>query len=96
MIVTLKPAYLDREQAAAFVSLSSPTMEGMVRSGNFPAPRQLSPQRVAWKVSELEAWCDARPVSNLPPPRNTGSRRGARQATATPAPPTHPSARPGA
>ncbi len=76
MIVSIKPAYLDRDQAAAFVSLSDTTIEQMVRTGAFPKPRQLSPKRVGWKVTELEEWCDSRPVSNLPPPRNTG-RSGA-------------------
>lgn len=88
MIVSLKPAYLDRDQTAAFVSLSDTTMEDMVRTGAFPKPRQLSPKRVGWKVSELEEWCDNRPVSVLPPPRNT-SRRAA---TAQPDAPSAPTA----
>lgn len=75
MIVSIKPAYLDRDQAAAFVSLSDTTIEQMVRAGTFPKPRQLSAKRVGWRVSELEEWCDNRPVSDLPPPRNSGGRR---------------------
>lgn len=77
MIVSIKPAYLDRGQTAAYVSLSHTTMDDLIKAGTFPKPRQLSPKRVGWKVSELEDWCDSRPVSDLPPPRNTGRRSGA-------------------
>lgn len=77
MIVSIKPAYLDREQTGAYVSLSETTMEQMIREGKFPKPRQLSPKRVGWRVTELDEWCENRPVSDLPPPRNTGTRRGA-------------------
>lgn len=76
-IVSIRPAYLDREQTGAYVSLSDSTMEQMIRAGTFPKPRQLSPKRVGWRVSELDEWCENRPVSDLPPPRNTGVRRGA-------------------
>lgn len=92
MIVTLKPAYLDRNQTAAFVSLSDTTLEQMVRAGTFPQPRQLSAKRVGWRVSELEEWCDNRPVSTLLPPVNAGIRR----TSATAQPPADPSARPAA
>ena len=45
-MTNIKPAYLDRESVAAFVSLSVPTMERMVAGGAFPAPRQLTGKRV--------------------------------------------------
>ncbi|UKI11834.1 hypothetical protein ACLUPT_11990 [Variovorax sp. SCN45] len=35
----------------------------------------LSGRRVAWLVREVEAWAESRPVSNLPPPPNTGARK---------------------
>lgn len=88
MIVTIKPAYLDRDQAAAYVSLSNTTMDDLIKAGTFPKPRQLSPKRVGWKVSELEAWCDSRPVSGMLPPHNAGRRRAtARQQDAPSAQP---------
>ena len=92
MIVSIKPAYLDRAQAAAYVSLGTTSMEQMVCAGTFPKPRQLSAARVGWLVSELEAWCASRPVSHLLPVRNSGKRKAAKAALPTPA----PSARPGA
>lgn len=35
----------------------------MVRDRTFPAPRQLSPQRVAWSLEDLLAWTASRPVA---------------------------------
>ena len=37
------------------------------------ADRQLSGQRVGWLVREVQEWAESRPVSNLPPPPNTGA-----------------------
>jgi len=75
MIVSVKPAYLDREQTAAFVAVSESTLLSLVRQGEFPKPRQLSKQRTAWLLREVEEWCEGRPVSGLPPPPNAGQRR---------------------
>lgn len=72
MNVSIKPLILDREAAAAIVSLSVASMERLVREGTFPAPRTLSDRRVGWLVHELEEWAQARPVSNIAPPTNTG------------------------
>ncbi len=76
--MTIKPAYLDRESVAAFVSLSVPTMERMVAGGAFPAPRQLTGKRVGWLVREVEEWAESRPVSSNLPVANCGMRHGAR------------------
>ena len=32
----------------------------LVKSGNFPAPVKLSPNRIAWVLEEIEAWNAAR------------------------------------
>lgn len=82
MIVSVKPAYLDREQTAAFVAMSESTLLSLVRQGEFPKPRQLSKQRTAWLLREVEEWAEQRPVSDLPPPPNAGQRK----ATQPPAP----------
>lgn len=70
----MKPAYLDRESTAAFVSLSVPVMERLVAREVFPMPRQLSDKRVGWLVRELEEWCESRPVSSNLPVANCGLR----------------------
>lgn len=72
--ISMKPAYLDRESAAAFVSLSVPAIERMVARGAFPAPRQLSEKRVGWLVRELDEWSESRPVSSNLPVANCGLR----------------------
>ena len=47
IIISTKPAYLDRESVAAYVSLSVSVMERMVAKGEFPSQRQLTGKRVA-------------------------------------------------
>lgn len=73
--MTARPIYLDKQAVAEFVALSETTVEKLVRENEFPKPRVLSGRRVAWLVREVEEWAESRPVSDLPPPPNTGSRR---------------------
>jgi len=75
--MSIKPLYLDRENSAAFVSLSVPTMERLVARRLFPQPRQLTDKRVGWLVRELEEWAESRPVSSNLPVANCGLRHGA-------------------
>jgi prophage regulatory protein len=71
----MKPFYLELEKVAEAVSLSIGTVQKLIREGNFPEPRALSGRRVGWLVREVEEWAEARPVSNLPPPPDSGKRR---------------------
>jgi len=82
MTVTVKPLAVDLEHAAAMVSLSESTVQALVRDGSFPAPRKMSDRRVGWLVREIEAWLEARPVSDLPPPPNTGAKKPRKQKAA--------------
>ncbi len=75
MSAVLKPIYIELPDVAAVVTLAEATIQKMVRAGEFPAPRQLSGRRVGWLLREVEEWAENRPVSNLPPPPNTGKRR---------------------
>lgn len=68
----MKPLYLELPQVAAAVSLAETTIQRQVRDGEFPAPRQISGRRVGWLVREVEEWAESRPISQLPPPVNTG------------------------
>lgn len=70
-----KPLYLELSELPDVVKLAPATVQRLVRQGEFPAPRQLSPHRVAWLVREVEEWSESRPVSNLPPPPNTGKSK---------------------
>jgi prophage regulatory protein len=35
----------------------------MMRNGTFPASIRLSPNRIAWRLSELENWKNSRPLA---------------------------------
>lgn len=74
-IAAVHPRYLPREAAAAFCGLSVSTMEEEIRKERFPKPRQLTARWVGWLMSELEAWCAERPVSDMLPPPNTGAKK---------------------
>jgi prophage regulatory protein len=80
----VKPLYIELNELPEIIKLAPATVQRLVRLGQFPAPRQLSPHRVAWLFRELEDWSESRPVSNLPPPPNTGKGKGSKVATALP------------
>jgi prophage regulatory protein len=75
-----RPLYLDKSTVAELVALSETTVERLVREDGFPKPRLISGRRVAWLVREVEAWAESRPISDLPPPPNTGARKGIKAA----------------
>ncbi|MBS1170156.1 MAG: hypothetical protein H6R01_1074 [Burkholderiaceae bacterium] len=77
MNIGMKPIYIDLPSVASVTSLSETTIQRLVRESQFPKPRQLSGNRVAWLVREVDEWSEARPISDLPPPMNTGARKKA-------------------
>lgn len=72
----MKRLYIDLPEVSNLVTLGVATIQRMVRENQFPRPRKLSSNRVGWLLREVEAWAEERPVSDLPPPPNTGSRKG--------------------
>jgi prophage regulatory protein len=73
--LTIPPLLVDREQAAAALSISERTLEGLVAAGELSPPRKISGKRVGWLYRELQAFAESRPVSDcLPGP---GRRRSA-------------------
>ena len=74
-----RPAALEKEQAAQFVSLSVSTLEKLLREGQFPRPRLLAGRRTGYLVRELEEWLESRPVSDQLPPPNTGAIKAFRR-----------------
>ncbi|MGC2962572.1 helix-turn-helix transcriptional regulator [Paraburkholderia graminis] len=66
---------LSLKEVAEALSLSPATVQKLVREKSFPEPRLLSGRRVGWLAHEVRGWADARPVSNLLPPENTGAAR---------------------
>jgi len=86
MIVAVKPLYVQLADLPKVISLSTATIEREIRSGDFPKPRQISGRRVAWLLREVEEWAEKRPVSDLPPPPNTGKpKKATEQPQALPA-----------
>ena len=79
-IVSIAPAALDIDGAAAFVGLSTRSVARLTQAGTFPKPRQLSGRRVAYLVRELQDWIEARPVSDIAPPEGCGVGRAGNQA----------------
>jgi prophage regulatory protein len=68
------PLFYDKRSVAQVVALSVSTLERLVREGEFPRPRKVSGNRVAWLRREIVEWAEARPVSDLLPPANTSGR----------------------
>lgn len=71
----MKPIYVDLPGVASLVTLATATIQRMVREGLFPKPRQLSANRVAWLLREVEEWAEERPVSEIAPPANTSRQK---------------------
>lgn len=73
--VNVQPVFLSKDDVAKVTTLSERVVEELVRQGQFPQPRQLSGRRVGWLLREVVEWAESRPVSDLPPPPNTGLKR---------------------
>ncbi|WP_374580883.1 helix-turn-helix transcriptional regulator [Pseudoduganella sp.] len=75
----MKALFLSLTEVAEVLTLSTATIQELVREKQFPPPRKLSSCRVGWLLREVEAWAEDRPVSDLPPPPNTGSTKAFRK-----------------
>lgn len=67
--------FFEKSELPGITSLSLTTIEEEIRQGRFPRPRQLAPRRVGFLAREILEWAEARPVSDLPPPPNTGAKK---------------------
>ena len=45
--------------------ISQPTIWRMRRAGTFPQPVKISPNRIAWRESDVRAWIDSRASADL-------------------------------
>ena len=63
-------AMLSKKQVIERTSLSSVTIWRRVRAGDFPPPRQLTPNKVGWLESTIQEWEDSRPVGMAELPVN--------------------------
>jgi prophage regulatory protein len=61
--------YITKKEVLTIAGLSHVTQWRMEKRGEFPQRRQISPGRVGWLESEITAWLESRPVSELPSPK---------------------------
>jgi predicted DNA-binding transcriptional regulator AlpA len=40
-----------------------PHLRRLIKAGYFPAPYQLTPNRIIWRQSEIRRWMETRPVA---------------------------------
>lgn len=80
--------YYMKEELPDATTLSESTIEEEIRQGRFPKPRQLAGRRTGYLVEEVIEWARTRPVSDQPPPANTGAKKPRARAPAAPA--SHP------
>lgn len=73
----VRALFYDLDDVADALALSTRGVQRLVQEGSFPKPRAVSGRRVAWLVSEIEAWAVSRPVASMLPPVNAGQRKAA-------------------
>jgi predicted DNA-binding transcriptional regulator AlpA len=49
--------------AANGIPIGRRQLRRLIRDGYFPAPCQISPNRIAWRLSEVRLWKETRPVA---------------------------------
>ncbi len=59
---TLPPRLINREAAAAYVSVAPATFDMMVKERRMPPPRFVQGRRIAWDVRMLDAAVDNLPL----------------------------------
>lgn len=71
----IQPIFMDLPSVAAALSISISTVQALVRAGDLPSPRKISGNRVGWLWREVVEWAESRPLSDIPPPPNTGAKK---------------------
>ena len=61
---------LSKKQLIERTGLSAVTIWRRIQAGDFPKPRQLTPNRVGWPESVIEEWENSRPVGQCELPDN--------------------------
>ena len=57
-------ALIRRRQVEQLVQLSRSTIYAAVKAGTFPAPVRIGVRAVAWRLSSVETWLEARPLAS--------------------------------
>ena len=61
---TLIDPLLTRADVLRVTTLGLTKFKELVRAGQFPSPVQITPHRVAWRASSVQAFIDALPVGD--------------------------------
>jgi len=67
-------AMLSKKQVIERTGLSYTTIWRRVKAGDFPAPCQLSPNRIGWPDEKIDKWEKSRPVGIAELPENFKKR----------------------
>ncbi len=71
-VVHIDPVIVDRDTTCTIVGLSPSNIAMQVLKGTFPAPRKTSSNRIGWLLTELHAWAQGLPLSDILPPPSSG------------------------
>ncbi len=52
-----------RQQVEALVQMSRSSIYAGVKAGTFPAPIRIGVRAVAWRISDIDSWLEARPLA---------------------------------
>jgi predicted DNA-binding transcriptional regulator AlpA len=63
-------AMLSKKQVIERTGLSAATIWRRIQVEDFPKPRQLTPNRIAWPEAEIAKWENSRPVGQCELPEN--------------------------
>lgn len=59
-------AIVRKPQVRVLTGLGDSTIRRLVKTGEFPAPVQLSPRAVGWRIEAVMAWIEGRKEAHLP------------------------------
>ena len=57
---------LKRREVEEITGLSRSTIYRMVKTGQFPQPVRVGPKAVRWRLSDIIAWLESRPLAGRP------------------------------
>ena len=63
-------AILSKKKVIERTGLSASTIWRRIQSGDFPNPRQLTPNRIGWTEKSIEEWENSRPIGQCEVPEN--------------------------
>ncbi len=73
-VIHIDPVIVDRDTTCTIVGLSPSNIAAQVLKGTFPAPRKTSTNRIGWLLTEIHAWAQGLPLSDILPPPSGHAR----------------------